>query len=123
MTATRKVLLIDTASDRKERIGILKRHGYAVFPATKMEEARSRCMRGGYDLIVVHAGDNPAPAQQFCDDIRRQCPKQQLLLCTDDHASQAERDYIVSASPQSLLERVQSLFQESADPADLASAA
>jgi DNA-binding response OmpR family regulator len=83
MNSQRKVLLIDNASDRKERIKALADHGYSVFPALRMDEARSRCTRGGYDLVVVNTGNNPEQALEFCDDVRRQCPKQLLLLTSD----------------------------------------
>ena len=120
MNSPRKVLLIDNASDRKDRIKSLADHGYSVFPALRMDEARSRCTRGGYDLIVVNAGDTQEQALEFCDEIRRQCPKQLLLLTSD---SATDRDYAVSGGIPSLLQRVDELLQESSKPADLASAA
>ncbi len=120
MNPQRKVLLIDNASDRKERIKALADHGYSVFPALRMDEARSRCTRGGYDLIVVNAGKNQEQAVEFCDAIRRQCPKQLLLLASDDTI---DRDYAVSGGISALLRRVDGLLREGATTADLASAA
>lgn len=119
MDGTRKILLIDNASDRKERIKALSEHGYRVFPALKMEEARSRCTRGNYDLIVVHAGDQLEQAQEFCDAIRTQCPKQLLLMSNN---TSSDRNYAVSADLSSLLQRVDNLFRENGRP-ELASAA
>jgi DNA-binding response OmpR family regulator len=119
MNATRKVLLIDSASDRKERIKALAEHGYGVFPALRMEEARSRCTRGGYDLIVVNAENNQEQALEFCDAIRKQCPKQLLLMA----AAASDRDYAVSGGIPSLLQRVDELLRDSAGTPDLASAA
>jgi len=120
MNSPAKILLIDNTADRKERIHALKGRGYTVFPALKMEEARSRCMRGGYDLIVVTAGDAPEQALQFCDEIRRQCPKQALLMST---RTQAERDYAVAADLPVLLEAVHQALGHAAGAPDYASAA
>lgn len=120
MNSTRRVLLIDNASDRKERIKALRGRGYDVFPALRMDEARSRCTRGGYDLIVVNAGQEHDRALQFCDEIRQQCPNQ-LLLMSDDAGT--DRDFAVKNDINTLVQRVDSLLQESAKSADLASAA
>jgi DNA-binding response OmpR family regulator len=120
MNSRPKILLIDSASDRKQRINALKSRGYAVFPALKMEEARSRCMRGGYDLIGVNAGDEQEKATQYCDDIRHQCPNQQVLMYNADGSG---RDYAVRSDVQSLLSAVDSALITKAIPADLASAA
>ena len=120
MNSKPKVLLIDNAADRKQRINALKDRGYAVFPTLKMEEARSRCLRGGYDLIVVNAGDEQEKATQYCDDIRSQCPNQQVLMCS---AGGSDRDYAVSSDVQSLVSAVDSVLGAKAVPADLVSAA
>jgi DNA-binding response OmpR family regulator len=119
MNSPRKILLIDNASDRKERIKALSERGYAVFPALKMDEARSRCTRGGYDLIVVHAGEQPEQALAFCEELRAQCPKQLLLM---SGSSANDRDYAVPADLSSLLQRVDQVLQGSGRT-DLASAA
>jgi DNA-binding response OmpR family regulator len=120
MNSQRKVLLIDNASDRKERIKALADHGYSVFPALRMDEARSRCTRGGYDLVLVNTGNNPEQALEFCDDVRRQCPKQLLLLTSD---ATIDRDYAVSGGISALLRRVDELLREGTSTADFASAA
>jgi len=119
MNSQHKVLLIDNAPDRKERINALKNRGYSVFPALNMDEARSRCLRGGYDLIVVNAGEQPDHAVEFCDDIRRNCPKQLLLLCSNSHDS---RDYSVAADLKTLLEKMEQALPPGGS-ADYASAA
>ena len=113
-----RILLIDKAGDRKERINALKSRGYSVFPTLRMEEARSRCLRGGYDLIVVNAGDEQEQALQYCDDLRSQCPNQQLLLCS---TAQTGRDFQVAPDVQSLVSAVESKLGAKAQ--DLASAA
>ncbi len=120
MNAPRKILIIDSASDRKERINALKSRGYGVFPTLRMEEARSRCMRGGYDLIIVNAGEDQQRAVQFGDDLRKQCPQQQLLVRT---SGEAGRDYTVGPDLDALLHRVDSVLRKEAGPSDLANAA
>ena len=115
-----RILLIDNASDRKHRINALKDHGYAVFPTLKMEEARSRCLRGGYDLIVVNGGDQSEQAAQYCDDLRSQCPNQPLLMCS---ATGSGRDYTTASDVQSLLQAVDSILNKKPVPTDLANAA
>ncbi len=120
MNSPRKILLIDSASDRKARIKALADHGYSVFPALRMDEAKTRCTRGGYDLVVVHAeGEQQARALEFCDHIRQQCPQQLLLLS----GGTSDRDYAVSADLQPLLQRVDALLQENTKASDLANAA
>lgn len=115
--------MIDKAPDRKERIGQLKANGYAVFPALQLEEARSRCMRGGYDLIIVNAEGQPQEALQFCDTMRTTCPQQPLLMCTRADGDAANRDYAVSAAPDALLQRVDALLKQSDSPGGYANAA
>ncbi len=119
MNSQARILLIDKATDRKERINALKSRGYTVFPALSMEEARSRCMRGGYDLIVVNSNGEHEQAGQFCDEIRRQCPKQHLVLCSD---SASGRDYAVAPDVDSVVKAVESALGDGKQ-ADLASAA
>ena len=120
MNSLPRILLIDNATNRKERINHLKNRGYAVFPALSMEEARSRCMRGGYDLIVVNANGDHQQAVQFCDEIRRHCPKQPLLMCSDQDSG---REYTVASDVSSVAKAVESALNGNARPADLASAA
>jgi DNA-binding response OmpR family regulator len=120
MNSPRKILLIDSASDRKTRIKALADRGYGVFPALRLDEAKTRCTRGGYDLILVHAeGEQQARAVEFCDHIHQQCPQQLLLLSGETR----DRDYAVSSDLQPLLQRVDALLQENTRTADLANAA
>jgi DNA-binding response OmpR family regulator len=114
-----RILLIDKAQDRKDRINALKQRGYSVFPALQMEEARSRCMRGSYDLIVVNAGDEEQKAIEYCDDIRRQCPRQHVLMCTLENT----RDYSVTPDAESLVKAVDSTLHADQQSTDMASAA
>jgi len=120
MNSQARILLIDNAADRKQRINALKNGGYAVFPALRMEEARSRCMRGGYDLIVVNANGQQEQAVQFCDEICRQCPKQLLFMCSEGGSG---RDYAIASDVPSLMKAVATVFNGNVRSADLASAA
>jgi DNA-binding response OmpR family regulator len=119
MNTPRKILMIDNASDRKQRVKALADRGYTVFPTLRMEEARSRCTRGGYDLIVVHADADQQTAIEFCEAIRKACPKQLLLLVGDGNSG---RDYAVSGGMDTLVQRVDEMLQEPTK-SDLASAA
>jgi DNA-binding response OmpR family regulator len=119
MNSQPKILLIDKAGNRKERINTLKSRGYAVFPALSMEEARSRCMRGGYDLIVVNANGDHDGTAQFCEEIRRQCPKQHIIMCTD---GSCDRDFTVPSDVASVVKAVEATLG-TGQQADLASAA
>jgi DNA-binding response OmpR family regulator len=120
MNSQARILLIDQAHDRKQRIQALKSRGYAVFPALNMEEARSRCLRGGYDLIVVNANAENEQAGQFCDDIRRQCPKQRLILCS---TGQPTRDYAIAPDVPSVVDAVEAALNRNGKSADLPKAA
>jgi DNA-binding response OmpR family regulator len=107
-----KVLLIDRDPEerRKERIAVLKNHGYKVFPALDIQQARSRCNPGTYDVIVVNAGEQPGMALELYDWIRTNDPKQAVLLMVGA-VQLPRRDYMVSNIPERLLERIESMFE------------
>ena len=76
-----KVLLIDRDPERRnERISVLKKHGYKVFPALDIQQARSRCKPGAFDLIVVNSGGQPEMALELCEWIKANDPQQAILL-------------------------------------------
>ena len=107
-----KVLLIDRDPERRnERISVLKTHGYKVFPALDLQQARSRCKPGTYDVIAVNAGDQPDMALEFCEWIRSNDPKQAVLLMVGAIIQLPRRDYMVSDIPERLLERIESIFE------------
>jgi DNA-binding response OmpR family regulator len=114
----RKILLVDDEPEsRKQRIGILKDRGFAVYPALAIEQARTRCRRGGYDLIIVHANNNNKDmALDLCEQIRTNDPTQLLLLMSAPDVRVPRRDYLVSNIPKELLQRVESLFPGTANP-------
>ena len=107
-----KVLLIDRDPEerRKERISVLKQYGYKVFPALDLQQARSRCKPGAFDIIVVNSGGQPDMALELCEWIRSNDPKQAVLLMVGA-VQLPRRDYMVSDIPERLLERIESMFE------------
>lgn len=96
---TRKALLVDGDNDRyrrKERTGQLQHEGFRVFPVLKVDHARARCKPGAFDLIVVIPGENAELATEFCEEVRRNMPQQQILLVGGSNQSGSEKDYAVS---------------------------
>jgi len=116
----RKILLVDDEPDgRKQRIGILKDRGFAVYPALAIEQASTRCRPGAYDLIIVHANNsNKNVALELCDQIRTNNPRQLVLLMLAPDVHVPRRDYLVSNATKELLESVESLLRPgaTADP-------
>ena len=107
-----KVLLVDRDPERrKERISVLKEHGYKVFPALDLQQARSRCKPGAFDLIVVNSGGQPDMALELCEWIKSNDSKQAVLLLVGEIAKLPRRDYMVSDIPERLLERIESMFE------------
>lgn len=97
---TRKALLVDGDNDRyrrKERTGQLQQAGFRVFPVLKIDHARARTKPGAFDLIVVIPGENAELAMEFCDEVRRSNPQQQILLVSGANQALPERDYILSS--------------------------
>jgi DNA-binding NtrC family response regulator len=118
-----KILMVDNdPKSRKERINILRSHGFAAYPALNLQQALTRCKPGAYDLIVVNPREEKEQAMEFCDAIKKQAPQQQLLLMTSvDDATNAEGT--VSDNPQKLLERVQAMFPKQTSASDSSMAA
>ena len=105
------MLLIDRDQERRnERISVLKTHGYKVFPALNLQQARSRCEPGAFDIIVVNSGGQPDMALELCEWIRSNDPKQAFLLMVGA-VQLPRRDYMVSDIPERLLERIESMFE------------
>lgn len=94
----RKALLVDGDNDRyrrKERTGQLQHTGFRVFPVLKIEHARARTKPGAFDLIVVIPGQNAELAMEFCDEVHRNNPNQQILLVAANQTI-SDRNYVVS---------------------------
>ncbi|HEV3040998.1 MAG TPA: hypothetical protein VHA33_24745 [Candidatus Angelobacter sp.] len=116
-----KILMVDNdPKSRKERINILRSHGFSAFPALNMQQALTRCKPGAYDLIVVNPRDEKEQALEFCTAIKKQTPQQQCLVMAGDEAANLEGT--ISDDPQRLLERVQTMFpkQTSASESSMA---
>lgn len=105
-----KVLIVDKSIDRKKRIAALKERGFAVFPALKLQEARSRCRPGAYDLIIVNAQDEAEMAASFCDELRSRTPAQAVLLAVSKGSANDGQDYLVQDDPGVLAERAAALL-------------
>jgi PleD family two-component response regulator len=110
--AAKKVLIIDSDGEdrRKERISVLKGLGLHVYPALNIEEARSRCKPGRFDLIVIRAAQDPALAVELCDSIREQEPVQPLLLLARPVDPVPQRDFLAPESISELANRVRELL-------------
>ena len=105
------VLLVDRDADRKERISLLKKNGFKVFPALDVGQARERYKPGKFDLIIVNApNNNPHPALAMCDEIARRDAHQPLLLMAGADLQLPERQYLVSPQPQMVVERAKALL-------------
>jgi DNA-binding response OmpR family regulator len=108
-----KVLIVDKSIDRKKRIAALKEQGFSVFPALRLEEARSRCRPGAYDLIIVNAQDEPEIAASFCDELRARTPAQAVLLAVSNGSGNNGQDYLVQDEPALLAQRAAALLGRS----------
>ena len=116
---TRKALLVDGDNDRyrrKEKTSLLQQEGFRVFPVLKIDHARARCKPGAFDLVAVIAGDNAQPAAEFCDEVRRNNPQQQILLVAGSNHALPERDYIVS-NWEDLMKKVGRTLNNDVNPA------
>lgn len=114
----KRILIIDSEpTRRKERVSALKQRGYAVFPALKIEEARSRCRRGTYDLIIISTSANAEAALQLCEEIGKGNAKQLVLRMTSGEIDAKDQN-MVSDDPAALADKVQALLggQGSANP-------
>ena len=107
-----KVLLVDRDPElRKERISILKKNGYKVFPALELQQAKQRCKPDAYHLIIVNAGEQPEAALELCEWIKSNDPRQTVLLMVGAIVQLPARDYMVADIPERLLERVDAIFE------------
>jgi CheY-like chemotaxis protein len=113
-----KVLIVDKSIDRKKRIAALKERGFSVFPALKLEEARSRCRPGAYDLIIVNAQDEPETAASFCDELRARTPAQAVLLAVSNGSGNNGQGYLAPDDPELLAQRAAALSGRSPNAQD-----
>jgi hypothetical protein len=120
-----KVLLADSSPEipRKERIAAFKEFGFAVFPALNLQQARSRCKPGRFDLIAVVIGEDPNAALQVCDEILARDPQQRLIAVFSPALSLPERSYAVPDDADRLREKIEALFEARMSQPDSAVAA
>ena len=111
-----KVLIVDKSIDRKKRIAALKERGLSVFPALQLNDARSRCRPGAYDLVIVNGQDEPEEAATLCDDLCKRTPPQAVLLAVSNGNGPAGREYVVQNDPEALAERAAFLLGQTAQP-------
>ncbi|MFZ0704637.1 MAG: hypothetical protein WAM71_03475 [Candidatus Korobacteraceae bacterium] len=111
-----KVLIVDKSIDRKKRIAALKERGLSVFPALQLNDARSRCRPGAYDLIIVNCQDELETAAAFCDDLGKRTPPQAVLLAVSNGSSDFAGEYAVADDPETLAKRAAALLGQSAQP-------
>jgi hypothetical protein len=77
----KRVLLVDTSTKKRElRAEIMKKLGIEVDCAADISEARS-CWRADlYNLVLVNVDNNNGLRDEFCGDVRRATPPQQLAF-------------------------------------------
>lgn len=125
MEANHKILIVDSAADRKQKISALKQRGYAVFPALKLSEARSRCRPEAYDLIIISGSGQSEEAVALCEELRARTPRQEVLLMVADGGGSGP-EYSVKDEAAALVTKVESLLGRpsrafgAAVPSDLA---
>jgi len=92
----RKAMVVDDDKDRyrrKERVTSIQNAGFKAYPVLRLQDVRSRCRPGSFDLVVVNAAHNTDLAVELCDEIKRNDPNQQIFLVAAGAA--ADRDYIL----------------------------
>jgi len=112
---SRTILFIDNGhrDRRRERSAVLKNAGYRVHPARSFEQSLSRIGSGSYDLIIASTDGALEQAQQFIQEVKRNHPRQLLLvmkMSDNDVSGEFESS---SGDPNVLLERVQTIFRPS----------
>jgi DNA-binding response OmpR family regulator len=118
MESPRKVLIVDKTDDRKARIAAIKARGFSVFPALNLQEARSRCRPGAYDLVVVNGSLEPEECVAFCDQLRERKPQQPVLLTVAEVSSVPGREYVVSNQPAELAGKVEAMLRTRAEDSE-----
>lgn len=95
---------------RKIRADVLKRCGYAVFPATDYEDALSRCKPNSYDAVLVSGEDNEQEALDFCEEVRTLNPNQIVIVIARPHVyipgDSCPDDVVENMHPTELIESV-----------------
>lgn len=111
----RTILFIDNGhrDRRRERNAVLKDAGYKVHPARSFEQSLSRIGSGAYDLVIANTDAAVESAQQFIQEVKRNYPRQKLLVLKGSNVQVAGELESSSADPKSLLERVDAILRPS----------
>jgi len=109
----RSILIIDNGhrDRRRERTAILNNAGYKVHPARSFEQSLSRVGSGSYDLVIANTDGAVEDAVKFCQDVKRNYPRQLLLLIKPANTEIGEGIDAAANDPKSLLERAQAMLQ------------
>jgi len=115
-SAALNILFIDNGhrDRRRERNAVLKNAGFKVHPARSFEQSLSRVGSGAYDLIIASTDAAPDQARQFAEEVKRNHPRQKLLVLQTTDVELPSGSEVVNSDPNALLERVQSILR----PAD-----
>ncbi len=110
---SRTILFIDNGhrDRRRERSAVLKNAGYKVHPARSFEQSLSRIGSGSYDLIIASTDGALEQAQQFIQEVKRNHPRQRLLVMTMSDSDASSDFECSSCDPKVLLERVKGMFR------------
>ncbi len=77
----RRVLLVDASSAKRDlRAEAMRRLGVEVDCATDISEARIWWRADLYNLVLINLEDQLGERDQFCDDVRKATPPQQLAF-------------------------------------------
>jgi response regulator RpfG family c-di-GMP phosphodiesterase len=111
--AASNILFIDNGhrDRRRERNAVLKNAGYKVHPARSFEQSLSRVGSGAYDLIIASTDAAPDQARQFVEELRRNHPRQKVLVLQTAEIELPSGAEVVNGDPKQLLERVQAMLR------------
>lgn len=113
----RSILFIDNGhrDRRRERSSALSNAGYRVHPARSFEQSLSRIGSGAYDLVIASTDGAVESAQQFIQEVKRNFPRQKLLVMKTSGTEIPGEFESSSADPKMLLESVNSLLRPQHD--------
>ncbi len=102
--------------NRRDYGSVLQEKGYEVQGPCDPNEARSRCLRESYDLILLDLLPNPGAAFRLCAHIRNTIPRARVVFVMGPPSRIptipcAPNDVIQpNDGPRRLLERVQQVL-------------
>ena len=116
--ASRILLVNGDATVQHLRALMLRMKGHRVDTAADLHAARSATAICGYDLVIVDVGYFAAPGLDFCEEIKKKCPGQKVLMQVDAHLfleRESCPDKVVAKQdgPQHFVHEVERLLQAS----------